>query len=211
MRRTVIISGAIAAVALVTLTANAGNGATHRVQGSLVSLVAATTAVSKADREAITVGARSTTQEQSPEPAEKPVVAVKPAAPRVFQKTAACQQAINALKALHEADVTEDAAERARQQPVSASALAADRAEDAAEALQWTNALTAARNACLPQRSAACRAAIDSLQALVQANRLREWSQLAATFRDRSAWQTQLASLKAAFAAVASSCAQFHQ
>ena len=133
MRIKAIILGAIAALALATLTAGAGTTATARVSGSLVSLVAATTTVTKtADRDDLTVAARSTDSDKSGEPAEKPVVAVRPVAPRALQTTAACQQAINTLKTMHQADVTEDAAERAAtaQQPLSAAALLADRIED---------------------------------------------------------------------------------
>ena len=52
MRIRVIVLGALGALALATLSANAGNHATARVQGSVVSLVAATTTVVKADRDA---------------------------------------------------------------------------------------------------------------------------------------------------------------
>jgi hypothetical protein len=55
-----IIVGAIAALALVTLTANADTAANSRVSGSLVTLVAATTTISKtADRTVVTVATRS--------------------------------------------------------------------------------------------------------------------------------------------------------
>src|SRR2546423_14762042 len=127
--------GAIAGLALATLTANAGTTATPRVSGSLVSVLAATTTLTRvADREAATVATRSAEDEKAAEPAVKPVVAVKPLTPRALQTTAACQQAIDRLKAMHQADVAEDAAERAAQQPISAPAIAPDRAEDLPEA-----------------------------------------------------------------------------
>src|SRR5205823_12634342 len=91
-----------------------------------------------------------------------------------FRLSAACQQAINALKALHQAEVAEDAADLASRQPLSLTALQAARAEDLAEAQQWRNALTAARTACLPAPSAACQAAITNLQTLLQTTRIRE-------------------------------------
>ena len=200
MRTKTIFLGAIAALALATLTANAG--ATHQGQGSLVSLVAATTTVAKADRDAASDAAPSATHEESTETVQKPVVAAKPA-PKITVSTA-CQDAINNLKALHQADVTEDAAERAAaQHPPSASALEADRAEDAAERQQWRTALLAARTACLPQPSTACQAAIAALQALKGSGveDLREWTDL----RNVN-WPAQLASLRTAVAAVATAC-----
>ena len=101
MRIKAIMVGAIAGLALATLTANAGSTATPRVSGSLVSLLAATTTVTKvADREAATVATRSAEDERAAEPAAKPVVAVKPVTPRALQTTAACQQAIDTLKAM---------------------------------------------------------------------------------------------------------------
>jgi len=160
VRIRVIVLGALGALALATLSANAGNQATPRVQGSVVSLVAATTTVVKADRDA----ASAATHEETTQSVSKPVVALKPAAPKITV-SAACQQAINNLKALHQTDLAEDAAERTAAQPLSASALQAALAEDLAEAQQWRNALTAARTACVPQPSAACQAAIAALQA----------------------------------------------
>ena len=62
------------------------------------------------------------------------------------QVSAACQQAIDALKAMRQADAAEDAAEKA--QAPSAAATDADRAEDLADAQQWKQALTAVRTAC---------------------------------------------------------------
>jgi hypothetical protein len=198
-----IVLGAVAALAMATLTANAGTMATPRVSGSLVSLVAATTAVTKvADREEVTVATRSTESEKVAEAAQKPVVATKPAAPRALQTSAACQQAIATLKAMHAADVAEDAAERAAaQQPLSAAAIAADRAEDLAEAAQWKQALMAARTACLPQPSAACQAALSNLQALRPANLPEDWRDMV-----KLPTQIDMAALRAAFTAVATAC-----
>jgi hypothetical protein len=179
VRTKVIIFGGLATLALAAVTANAGNRASQAVQGSMGSTASVLTAVRTLEKASdLHVGIRSTTSAPV-EPTARPVAALKPANRSAVTVSAACQEAVNALKALHQADV--------------------------AKALQWKNALTAARNACLPQRSAACQVAIDSLQALVQANRLREWSELAAMFRNRT-WQTELASLKPAFAAVAQNC-----
>jgi hypothetical protein len=172
VRTKTIILGAIAALALATLTANAGNRATHQVQGSLVSLVAAATTVTKTDRDLASAAAKTATREGSTEAVRKPVVAAKPA-PKITVSTD-CQNAINNLKALRQADAAEDAAERAAaQQP--ASAVEADKAEDAADKQQWRAALLAARTACVPQPSAACQAAIAALLAL-RATALTMWA-----------------------------------
>jgi hypothetical protein len=211
VRTKTIILGAIAALALATLTANAGNRLTPQAQGSLVSLVAATTSLTRADREAAaTAAAVATAHEEATEPAEKPVVASKPA-PKVAVSTA-CQDAINNLKAMHQADVAEDAAERAAVlQPLSASAIAAEKAEDAAEMQKWRPALLAARTACLTQPSAACQAAIAALQAL-KTGGAEDWRQLIAEhqFSDlrNVDWTAQLASLRTAVGAVATACGQ---
>ena len=205
MRIKAIVLGAVAVLAMVTLTANAGTPATPRISGSLVSLVAATTTVANTvERDSATVATRSTDSDKTAEPAEKPL-AVKPAAPRAPQATAACLQAINTLKAMHQADVSEDAAERAAiaQQSWSAAALAADRAEDLAEAQRWTQALTATRTACQPQPTAACQAALTALKALLPVWRPEEWSVMI-----KSPNQIDLTALRAAFTAVATACGQ---
>jgi hypothetical protein len=197
-----IVLGAVAALAMATLTANAGTTATPRVSGSLVSLVAATTTVAKvADRDEVTVATRSTETEKAAEPALKPVVAVKPLTPRAPQPSAACQQAIDTLKAMHQADVAEDTTERASQQPLSAATIAADRAEDLTEVQPWTKALLAARTACLPQPSAACQAAIAALQALRPTTVPEDWRDLV-----KLPNPIDLTALKAAVTAVASAC-----
>jgi hypothetical protein len=196
-----IVLGAIAALALATLTANAGTSSTHRVSGSLVSLVAATTTVTKAaDREAVTAAARSTASEKASEPSQKPVVAIKSVAPSVVQVSAACQQAIDTLKALRQADVAEDTAERT-QKPLSGAAITTDRAEDLADAQQWKQALVAVRTACMPLPTPACQAALASLKALAPANRPESWSELV-----KSPSQFDLAGARAAFAAVKAAC-----
>ena len=208
MRTKSIILGAIAALALVTLSANAGNRATPQAQGTLVSLLAATTTVAKADREAEATAAPAATHTEATEAVAKPVVAARPA-PKVVV-SAACRDAINNLKALHQADVTEDTAERAAAgQPLSASAIAAEKAEDAAEKQPWQSALLAARTACLPQPSAACQAAIAALQAL-KANGADDWRQWIAQWQDLRTvnWTAQLASLRTAVSAVATACGE---
>ena len=207
MRIKTIILGAIAALAFATLTANAGNLGTHQVQGSLVSLVTATITVAKADRETESAAAPAATHEDATEAVQKPVVA-KPA-PKVTV-SAACQDAINNLKALRQADVAEDRAERAAaQQPLTASAIAADKVEDAAEKQHWRTALLAARTACLPQPSAACQAAIAALQAL-KGDGVEDWRELGdlhdwSDLRNVN-WTAELASLRAAVSTVATAC-----
>ena len=202
MRTKTIILGAIAALALATLTANAGNRATHQVQGSLLSLVAAATTVTKTDRDVALAAAKGATNEESTEAVQKPVVAAKPA-PKITVSTD-CQNAINNLKALRQADATEDAAERAAaQQP--ASAVGADTAEDAADKQQWRAALLAARTACVPQPSAACQAAIAALQAL-KGNGIEDVGELS-DLRNVN-WTTQLAGLRTAVGTVATACGE---
>jgi hypothetical protein len=203
VRTKTIILGAIAALALATLTANAGNRATHHVQqGSLVSLVAAATTVTKTDRDVASAAAKAATGEGSTEAVSKPVVAAKPA-PKITVSTD-CQNAINNLKALRQADATEDAAERAAaQQP--ASAVGADKAEDAADRQQWRAALLAARTACVPQPSAACQSAIAALQAL-KGNGLDDVGE-SSDLRNVN-WPTQLAGLHTAVVTVATACGE---
>src|SRR5207245_2973245 len=112
--------------------ANASNRATRQPQGRLVSVLAATTTVAKADRDAEVAALPAATHTEATEAVPKPVVAARPA-PKVVVSSA-CQDAINKLKALHQADVAEDTAERAAAGlPLSASAIAADTPEDAAE------------------------------------------------------------------------------
>jgi len=208
VRTKTIILGAIAALALVTLSANAGNRATPQAQGSLVSLVAATTSVARADRDAAATAAATAIQAEAVEAVTKPVIAARPV-PKVTV-SAACQDAINTLKALHQADVAEDTAERAAaQQPLTPSAIAADKAEDAEELQKWQTALLAARTACLPQPNAACQAAIAALQAL-RANGADDWRQWIEQWQDLRTvnWTAQLASLRTAVSAVATACGE---
>jgi len=208
VRTKTIILGAIAALALVTLSANAGNRATPQAQGSLVSLVAATTTVARADRDATATAAATAIHAEAVEAVTKPVIAARPV-PKVTV-SAACQDAINTLKALHQADVAEDTAERAAAgQPPSASAIAADKTEDAAELQKWQTALLAARAACLPQPNAACQAAIAALQAL-RANGADDWRQWIVQWQDFRTvnWTAQLASLRTAVSAVATACGE---
>lgn len=202
MRRMAFMTGVIALLAVAALTLNTVSAAPRGVQGSIVSLVAATKTIATADRDRMALVARATTATTS-EPAEKSDLEAKPAAPRVVV-TAGCQQAINNLKALHLADVTEDAAERASQPQTLATALA-DRAEDAAELQKWLTALTAARAVCLPQPNAACQAEIASLEAVLLTTRTDELAELQGA--NPSDWAADWMSVRTAFSAVATACA----
>ena len=204
MRTKTIIAGAIAALALATLTANAVSATAHRAPGSVVRLAAATTAVASANRDAETVGTRTTVHEETTETPAKPVAAAKPAPPRIIPTAPACQQAISTLKLMHQADVTEDAAERASRPALSANALQADQAEDTAEAQHWRAVLLGARTACLPQPGVACQAVIAGVEALVQANRIEELAEVS-DVRNVN-WPVPLVSLKSDFGAVAMAC-----
>jgi hypothetical protein len=206
VRRMALIAGAIAALAIAALTLNTANAAPRGAQGSVISLVAATRTIAAADRDEAALAARATTEARTTsEPTEKPDVEATPAAPRVTV-SAGCQQAINNLKALHLADVAEDASERTAQ-PQTAATAVADRAEDAAEAAKWVKALMAARAACLPQPTAACQAEIASLQSELQATQTEELAELSASSRDQSDWLADWMSIRTAFSAVATACA----
>lgn len=168
MRTKTIILGAIAALALATLSVNAGNAPQRSVQGSALSLVAGTAAIAKADRDeanAVRTASAAKTATKT-EAAEKPEVEdeAEDEAPK-GPVSPACQAAIDNLKALRQADIAEDAAEKAN--PGTADA---DKAEDMAEAQHLRDARLAVRAACRPQPSAACQAAIDHLKALRQAD-----------------------------------------
>ena len=162
--------------------------------------------MARADRDA--TAAATAIHAEAVEAVTKPVVAARPV-PKVTV-SAACQDAINTLKALHQADVAEDTAERdAARQPLTPSAIAADKTEDAAELQKWQTALLAARAACLPQPNAACQAAIAALQAL-RANGADDWRQWIVQWQDFRTvnWTAQLASLRTAVSAVATACGE---
>ncbi|HVH66201.1 MAG TPA: hypothetical protein VM674_09200 [Candidatus Acidoferrum sp.] len=207
MRRKAIIVGAVGVLAAAALTVNAQQSGQGTTSGTLGSLVAARAQVVSEERE-VSIAVRSTSispvTKSETEPAEKPDVDAKPAAPNVTL-SAACQTAIANLKAMHKGDVAEDAKERtAATEPESATALATDKSEDATEAQNWKNALQAARTACVPQPTTACASAISALQAQLQALHTEELGELhAVTERD---WLGDLASVRTAFSAVAAAC-----
>ena len=209
MRGKAIIVGAIGVLAATALTVNAQHSGQGTTKGSLGSLVAARAQVVTAEREVtVAVPAVLTVASTKPEPesSEKPDVETKPAAPRVTLSDA-CQKAIADLKAMHQADVAEDAKERgAATEPESATALAADKSEDATEAQHWKAGLLSARTACVPQPTSACTTAISALQAQLQALHTEELGELRPIMeRD---WPGDLATIRAAFSAVAAACAK---
>lgn len=167
MRGKAIIIGAMGVVAVATLTANAQNSPSRTTAGSVATLLAATTRVA-AEREDIAVAARTTTSPvavtQSAKPEETTEVETERVEPKVTI-TAACQAAITHLKNLHQADVAEDAQERASAETTSAAT--ADQAEDTTEGQQWKTSLLAARTACVPQPTTACQRALSNLQAVL--------------------------------------------
>lgn len=170
MRTKTIILGAVAALALATLSANAGNAPHRSAQGSAMSLVAGTAAIAKADRAEVSAAVRTTTAvkttavKTTTAPAAQAEVEDEAEAPK-GPVSPACQTAMDNLKALRQADATEDASEKA-----NPTTTAADQAEDKTEADNLRNARTAVRTACLPQPSAACQTALASLKALRDAD-----------------------------------------
>jgi hypothetical protein len=173
VRTKTIILGAVAALALATLSVNAGNTSHRSVPGSAMSLVAGTSAIEKADRAEVSAVVRTTstvktatTTSTAAKPAEKPEVEVEDEteAPK-GPVSPACQTAIDNLKALRQADVAEDTAEKA-----AATTTDADKAEDMAEAQHLRDARDAVRTACMPQPSAACQTAIANLKAVRDAD-----------------------------------------
>jgi hypothetical protein len=205
VRRIALIAGAIAALAVAALTLNTANAAPRGVQGSLVSLVAATRTMATADREQVALAVRASPVPKTTEPVEKPDVEVKPAAPKVAI-TAGCQQAIDHLKSLHQGDVAEDATERTGQPQTAATALA-DRAEDTTETQKWVAGLMAARAACVSQPAAACQAEIVSLQSVLQTTRTEELGEISSFSSDKSEWLADWMRVRTAFSAVATACA----
>jgi hypothetical protein len=206
VRGKAIIIGAMGVVAVATLAANAQNSASRTTSGSVATLLAATTRVA-AEREDIAVAARATTSPlavtQSANAEEKTEVESKSGEPRVTI-TAACQSAITHLKALHTADVAEDAQERAAIKANPVSATTGDQAEDTAEAQQWKTALLAARTACVPAPLTACREAISGLQTVLTVLHTEEIGELQT--RTELDWMADLSAVRTAFSAVQTAC-----
>ena len=168
MRGKAIIIGAMGVVAAATLTAPAQNTASRPTAGSLATLVAATTRVA-AERDEVALAVRANkpvTATPAAKPEEKTEVETKDTE-REVTITPECRVAITHLKDLHQADVTEDARERASAQAKPA-ALVSDQVEDSAEAQSWRTALLAARAVCVPQPTTACKTALSNLQTLLQ-------------------------------------------
>ncbi len=220
MRTKTIIVGAIAALALATLSANAGNAPQRHTTGSAKSLVAGTAAIAKANRDEVSAAVRTASTVKTTttaEAAEKPEVEDEDEAEAPEHPvSAACQAAIDNLKALRRADVAEDAAEKAaRHHPPTDAEIAADKAEDKAEAEHLRDARQAVRAACLPQPSAACQTAIDNLKALRKADVAEDAAEKAARHHpptdaeiaaDKVEDMAEAQALRAAFTAVRAAC-----
>ena len=208
MRGKAIIVGGIGLLVAAALSVNAQTSGTRTTAASLTSLLAARTQVTAAENE-VTLAERTTAAVPATkpisEPAEKPDVDAKPAAPKVAI-SGACQTAIANLKTLHQADVAEDGKERTTSlEPRSTTAAASEQNEDTTEAQAWKGALLSARAACIPQPTTACSAAIAALQAQLQNVHTEELGELhPISERD---WLGDLASVRTAFSAVATACA----
>jgi hypothetical protein len=210
VRSKLIITGAIGVLAAATLAVNAQNASSRSTGGSVDTLLAATAHVVKADRDEIAIAARATAtaeaaQSARPEASEpaKSEDAAKPAAPKVTLTTA-CQGAITNLKTLHQADIAEDASERTGLEPDGATALAADRSEDALEAQKLMSAVMVARAACGPEPATACRTAIAGLQTALMTWRTAELAEAPGAETDLA---TDFAPIRTAFSGIAAACA----
>src|SRR5579864_2859656 len=182
VRNKLIITGAVGVMAAATLTVNAQNAAGRAIQARPASAVALLARTVSADRDdehlAVQTTASTSNDAATSKPTTKaatgheaettPSAAASPAA-----VTTGCTAAIVNLKALHQADVAEDAKERASAPGDSsrdAAASTGDRTEDLAEAQQWLAAVKAAHGACLPATTATnCETAIAGLQPVLAA------------------------------------------
>jgi hypothetical protein len=205
VRNKLIITGAIGVMAAATLTVNAQNGSHQAIQTKATSPVALAHTVS-VDRDDVVLAARATAAASTKAETEelaKPAIQVKPAATPAGLSSA-CQAAIANLKAMHQADIAEDASERSSVSSRTAATIAADRAEDAAELQKWASALTAARSACAPATATACRTAVTGLQAALLAWRTAELAEAPGAETD---WATDFAPIRTAFSGLATACA----
>jgi hypothetical protein len=206
VRGKAIIIGAMGVVAVATLAANAQNSSSRTTRGSVATLLAGTIRVA-AEREDLAVAARAATSpvavSPSAKPEEKAEVETTSVEPKVTI-SAGCQAAITHLKSLHQADVAEDAQERAAAKTESPSVATADQTEDATEAQQWKTALGAARTSCAPQTTTACRSAISGLQTVLTALHTEELAELPT--RTEVDCMTDLSAVRTAFSAVQTAC-----
>src|SRR5207245_11384356 len=96
-----MMTGAIAAIGIATLTANASSAPQPRPLGSVVSLVAGTTTIMKDDRDEVSVATSSTSAVPAiAEPEAKTHAVDKTASARVTTSDA-CQPALNAVTHWH--------------------------------------------------------------------------------------------------------------
>jgi hypothetical protein len=206
VRGKAIIIGAMGVVAVATLTANAQNSASRTTSGSVATLLAATTRVA-AERDDIVLAARAATSPVAVSPSAKPEEKAEVETRRLEPKvtiSAGCQAAIAHLKSLHQADVAEDAQERAAAKTEAPGVTTADQTEDATEAQQWKTALGVARTSCAPQTATACRSAISGLQTVLTALHTQELGELPT--RTEIDWMTDLSAVRTAFSAVQTAC-----
>lgn len=204
MRTKLIITGAIGVLAAATLTVNAQTSQQTTTPGSVARLLAASTQIARTDRDDVAIASRVSTSATAAAASVKAEAAEKaeptrPGAPRLTLP-AGCQAAVNSLKALHLADVSEDATERSTAE--TAATIAADRAEDATEAQQWVAALKTVRSACVPQLPTACQTATAGLAPVLEAWRSDELAEL----QTRADMWNDDAAVRAAFSAVATAC-----
>ena len=212
VRNKLIIIGAVGVMAAATLTVNAQNAAGRAIQARSASAVALLARSVSADRDDEHLAVLATASTSKPiteattshEAETTPSAAASPAA-----VTSACTTAIASLKALHKADVAEDAKERATASGEASrdvAASSADRTEDLAEAQQWLAAVKAAHSACLPATAPAnCQAAISGLQPVLAALRAQELAEASGTENDVA---TDFSAIRGAFSAVAIACAR---
>ncbi len=217
VRNKLIITGAVGIMAAATLTVNAQNAAGRAIQGrptSAVALLARTVSADRDDEHLAVLPTASTTNDASTgkpttevatshEAETTPSAATSPAA-----VTTGCTTAIANLKALHQADVAEDAKERATAPAEGrrdAAASTGDRTEDFAETQQWLAEVRAVHGACLPATAPSnCQTAISGLQPVLAALRAQELAE-AGTENDVA---TDFSAIRGAFSAVAMACAR---
>jgi hypothetical protein len=217
VRTKTIILGALAALALATVSVNAGNAPHRSLPGSAMSLVAGTAAIAKAERDEANAAVRTTSAVKKTSTTTTPSTSTAAAQKSEVENEAgddapkgpvsqACQTAIDNLKALRQADTAEDTAEKAT--PGTADA---DKAEDMTEADNLKAARLAVRTACLPQPSAACKTALDNLKALRQADVTEDTAEKAnpgTTDADKAEDKTEAQKLSDAGKAVRTACGE---
>jgi hypothetical protein len=209
VRSKLIITAAIGLMAAVTLTVNAESAAHRSDSHRSMGIVALDLKTVSAERDRPTAIEASATPEPSETPkpdvkeSSKPDVDARPASTPA--SSSACATAIANLKSMHQADVSEDASERAAAGSESRmTASTSDRPEDMTEAQNWVNALKAAHSACSPQPlSAMCRSAITGLETVFFSLRQQELSEPQALEPD---FLSDFGAVRSAFSAIQMAC-----